>query len=99
MPWAAGVTPKRRSTSPSGSGSSTTHPTGTAVEDGEQAAAPGEQAPDGVDVLAERVGRRVEGGPGTEGLLHDREDVGGRLGVPPGVRRRSQQALALGERR
>ena len=70
---------------------------GTVVEDGEQAAAPGEQALDGVEVLAERVGRRVQGGAGTEGLPHDREDVGGRLGTHPAYDDAHSRPCALGE--
>ena len=56
---------------------------GAVVEDGEQPSATGQQPPDRVEVLPERVCRRVQGGARAERLLHDRQDVGGRLGTHP----------------
>ncbi len=55
----------------------------SAVERGQQPAAPAQQPGDRVEVVGEGVRRRVERGPGTEGLPDDRQHVGGRLGPDP----------------
>ena len=97
-PARAGVTPKRRSTSAVGRRVEHDAPDGHAVDRREEAAAPAQQAGDRVDVLAERVGGRVEDRSRAERALHDGEHVSGGLRRRRGVRRRSPQRLPLGQR-
>ena len=82
-PWASGTTPKRRSVSPSGTAWRTQRTDRAAVERGQQPAVRRSSRRDRLLGLGQRVGRRVQGGPGTEGRPDDGQDVGGRLGSDP----------------
>ena len=83
-PWpsASGVTQAAEG-EPVGDGveDETTHR--DAVESGQQAAPPAQQPGHRVVVVGQRVRRRVERGPGTEGLPDDRQDVRSCLGSDP----------------